>query len=245
MTTISRVNFLPIHTARINSIADNLKYMFRSGGSMRKILLLVSVLALVAAGCAQKPAANTANSSSSTTAGASPKAAAPKANEKKPPATNPVPSDWVRMYNDTKGYEFYVPQGTKDESQNVDGVDVYLANVPAPYDIGIIVVAFKDKSLTKEDLLKRTENILTSMGEKDIKITDTKSLSEDYSLANISSVDKDGKTTKGKVLVGTDVTDNYIILVGTDAAKFAANEKTIDEVWGSFGMYSGGASGAS
>ncbi|HYR74452.1 MAG TPA: hypothetical protein VEM96_01300 [Pyrinomonadaceae bacterium] len=210
---------------------------------MKKFLLLASVLALIAAACAQKPAANTANTSPATSG--SPKASAPKANEKKPPATNPVPSDWVRMFNDTKGYEFYVPAGTKDESQNIDGVDVYLANVPAPYDIGIIVVAFKDKSLTKEDLLKRTENILTSMGEKDIKITDTKSLSDDYSLANISSVDKDGKTTKGKVLVGTDVTDNYIMLVGTDAAKFAANEKTIDEIWGSFGMYSGGASGNS
>jgi len=36
------------------------------------------------------------------------------------------------MYNDVKGYEFYVPAGTKDSSQNVDGVDVYMASVPAP-----------------------------------------------------------------------------------------------------------------
>jgi len=212
---------------------------------MKKFLLLISVLALVAGGCGQKPAANTANSSSSPAAGTSPKASAPKANEKKPPSTNPVPSDWVRMYDDAKGYEFYVPQGTKDQSQTVNGVDIYLANVPAPYEIGIIVVAFKDKSLTKEDLLKRTEAILASMGEKDIKIGEPKEISADYSLASISSVDEKGKTTKGKVLVGTDVTDNYIMLVGTDADKFAANEKTIDEIWGSFGMYSGGASGTS
>jgi len=33
------------------------------------------------------------------------------------------------------------------------------------------------------------------------------------------------------------------VIVGTDADKYAANEKTIDEIWGSFGMYSGGASG--
>jgi hypothetical protein len=212
---------------------------------MKKFLFLVSVLALVTAGCAQKPATNTATTTASPTTGASPKAAAPKANEKKPPSTNPVPADWVRMFDDSKGYEFYVPSGTKDQSQTVNGVDVYLANVPAPYEIGVIVVAFKDKSLTKDDLLKRTEAILTSMGEKDIKITDSKEISADYSLANISSVDEKGKTTKGKVLVGTDVTDNYIILVGTDADKFAANEKTIDEIWGSFGMYSGGASGNS
>ena len=211
---------------------------------MKKILFLVSVLALVAAGCAQKPATNTANSSSPTTSG-SPKASAPKANEKKPPTTNPVPSDWVRMFNDVKGYEFYVPTGTKDSSQTVDGVDVYMASVPAPYEIGVMVIAFKDKSLSKDELLKRAENVLKSMDEKDIKIDPAKELSEDYSLATFTSTGKDGKAGKGKILVGTDVTDNYIIIIGGDAEKYAANEKTIDEIWGSFGMYSGGASGNS
>jgi hypothetical protein len=219
--------------------------MFRSGGSMKKFLLLGTVLALVAAGCAQKPATNTATTSASPV-GAAPKAsAAPKANEKKPPATNPVPSDWIRMYNDAKGYEFYVPAGTKDSSENVDGVDVYMASVPAPYEIGVMVIAFKDKTLTKDELLKRAENVLKSMDEKDIKIDPAKELSEDYSLATFTSTGKDGKTGKGKILVGTDVTDNYIIIIGGDADKFAANEKTIDEIWGSFGMYSGGASGNS
>jgi len=210
---------------------------------MKKFLLLGSILALVAAGCSQKPAANTATTSSSPTTSGSPKAPAPKANEKKPHATNPVPSDWVRMYNDAKGYEFYVPAGTKDSSQNVDGVDVYMASVPAPYEIGVMVIAFKDKTLTKDELVKRAENVLKSMEEKDIKIDPAKELSEDYSLATFTSTGKDGKAGKGKILVGTDVTDNYIVLVGGDADKFAANEKTIDEIWGSFGMYSGGASG--
>ena len=149
------------------------------------------------------------------------------------------------MYDDAKGYEFMVPDKTEHKSETVEGVDVYMANVPAPYEIGVIVVAFKDKSLTKDDLLKRAENILKSMGEKDIKIDAPKELSDDYSLASCSSVDEKGKTTKAKILVGTDVTDNYIILVGTDSDKFGANEKTIDEIWGSFGMYSGGASGNS
>ena len=213
---------------------------------MKKTFLLISVLALVAAGCAQKTATNTANSSSSPTASTAPKAAnSPKANEKKAPSTNPVPSDWIRMYNDVKGYEFYVPAGTKDSSQNVDGVDVYMASVPAPYEIGVMVIAFKDKTLTKDELLKRAENVLKSMDEKDIKIDPAKELSEDYSLATFTSTGKDGKPGKGKILVGTDITDNYIIIIGGDADKFAANEKTIDEIWGSFGMYSGGASGNS
>ena len=146
------------------------------------------------------------------------------------------------MYDDVKGYEFMVPQGTQHASQTVEGVDVYLASVPAPYEIGVMVVAFKDKTLSKDDLLKSAENILKGMEEKDIKIEPAKELSADYSLATFTSTGKDGKPGKGKILVGTDVTDNYIMLVGGDADKFSANEKTIDEIWGSFGMYSGGAS---
>src|SRR5438132_13582915 len=135
---------------------------------MKKFLFLLSALALVTGGCAQKPATNTA--SSSTPKPAASTSTAPRANEKKAPSTNPVPADWVRMYNDVKGYEFYVPAGTKDTSQNVDGVDVYMASVPAPYEIGAMVIAFKDKTLTKDELLKRAENVLKSVDEKDIKI---------------------------------------------------------------------------
>lgn len=213
---------------------------------MKKFLFLLSALALVTGGCSQKPADNTAPSSTpKPAASTSTTSTAPKANEKKAPSTNPVPSDWVRMYNDAKGYEFYVPAGTKDQSQNVEGVDVYLASVPAPYEIGVMVIAFKDKTLTKDDLMKRAENVLKSMDEKDIKIDAANELSADYSLATFVSTGKDGKAGKGKILVGTDVTDNYIIIVGGDSDKFSANEKTIDEIWGSFGMYSGGASGNS
>ena len=43
--------------------------------------------------------------------------------------------------------------------------------------------------------------------------------------------------------MGIDVTDNYVMIVGTEEAKFAANEKIIDMIWGSFEMWSGGASG--
>lgn len=209
---------------------------------MKKFLLLVSVLALVAAGCAQKPAANTA--SSTPTPAASPATA--KTTKKLPEnKVNPVPADWITMSDEVRGYEFKVPQGTQHKTDTVDGVDVYIATVPAPYDVAVMIFAFKDKTLTKADLMKRVEAVLASMGEKDIKVTDVKELSDDYDVATFTSVDKDGKASKGKALVGTDVTDNYIVIVGTDADKFAANEKTIDEIWGSFGMYSGGSSGNS
>ena len=215
---------------------------------MKKFVFLVCALTLVAAGCGggAKPAANTPATSSpakpapsTSTASASPKA------EKKAPSANPVPADWIRMHDDAKGYEFMVPQGTKDKSETTGGVDVYMASVPAPYEIGVMVVAFKDKTLSKEDLLQRAENVLKAVGEKDIKMDPAKELSDDYSLVTFTSTGSDGKPGKGKILVATDVTDNYIMFVGGDADKFAANEKTIDEIWGSFGMYSGGSSGNS
>ena len=208
---------------------------------MKKFLFFLSAIAFIATGCGQKPAANTAP-----TATPKPSASvATKAAPKKAPAANPVPADWIRMYDDAKGYEFMVPKGTEHKSETVDSVDVYMASVPAPYELGVMVVAFKDKTIGKDELLKRAENILKSLDEKDIKIEAAKELNDDYSLASYSSNGKDGKPFKGKILVATDVTDNYILFVEGDGEKYAANEKTIDEIWGSFGMYSGGYSGNS
>jgi len=208
---------------------------------MKRILLFLSTVALFTAACTQQPAPNTATPSPTTKG--SPTA---KKIEKLPEnKVNPVPADWITMSDEAKGYEFQVPKGTQHQTDTTSGVDVYAAAVPAPYDINVLVFAFKDKTLSKEDLMKRVEAALTAMGEKDIKIGTATELSPDYSVATISSVGKDGKTTKGKVLVATDVTDNYIMLVGTDDSKYGANEKTIDEIWGSFGMYSGGYSGNS
>lgn len=209
---------------------------------MKRILLLITAVTLLTGGCAQKPAVNSATSTPAP--GSSPAASSAKTTKKLPDSkVNPVPADWITMSDEVRGYEFKVPQGTQHKTDTVNGVDVYAATVPAPYDIGVLIFAFKDKTLTKDDLMKKVEGVLSSMGEKDVKVTDVKELSDDYSLASFSSVDEKGKATKGKVLVGTDVTDNYIVIIGNDADKFAANEKTIDEIWGSFGMYSGGASG--
>lgn len=66
--------------------------------------------------------------------------------------------------------------------------------------------------------------------------------SEDYSMATAETV-KDGVKGKAGILVGLNVTDNYILIIGGDEDKFNANEKMVDEVWGSFEMWSGGASG--
>ena len=204
-----------------------------------------------------KPAANTpantASNAASNTAATTKKADKPKPpteklkDEKKPEGEKgkvaknvEIPKDWIDIYDSSKGYSFSVPEGTTGGSSSADGVDVFAANTPAPSEIRVMVVTYKNEKLSKEDLLNDAVKILDSMGEK---VTAGKLTSESdvYSLAEANSTG-DGAKSKYKILVGTDVTDNYVMIVGTDEAKFAANEKVIDEIWGSFEIWSGGAS---
>lgn len=155
----------------------------------------------------------------------------------------PVPDNWIYVYNSDKGYGFYVPEGSTGGAETVNGVNVFSASTPQPSDIGVLVVAYKNEKLSKEDLLNDAVKVLEALGEK---VTPGKlhSESEDYSLADATSVGGSNNTkSKYKILVGTDVTDNYVMIVGTDEDKFAANEKVIDEIWGNFEMWSGGSSG--
>lgn len=202
-------------------------------------------------GASSKPAANAPSNTAANTATA-PKTDKPKGEklttEKKPEGKSktakdvPVPADWVYVYNDQKGYGFSVPAGSTGGSENVDGVDVFVANTPAPSEIAVIVFAFKDDKLSKEDLLDRAEKALAAMGQT-VQTGKLTGDSEDYSVAEATMTDKSGAKSKAKVLVGTDVSDNYVMIVGTEESKFAANEKIIDEIWGSFEMWSGGSSG--
>ena len=210
-----------------------------------KIKVILAVLmagAVIAGGCSKASNTNTKNASNSNAAPAA------KAGDKKSvPAAKvvPVPENWIAMVDEEKGYGFKVPEGTHRENQNADGIDVFVAKTPEPSSVGVFVMAFKDKTLTKDDLLKFAEKFLEGLGEKNVKIGDLVELSDDYSLGTISSVDEKGKVTKGKVLVATDVSDNYVMLLGTDESEYKENEKIIDEIWGSFTMRSGGASGGS
>ena len=98
--------------------------------------------------------------------------------------------------------------------------------------------SYNDQKLSKDDLLNDAVGVLEAMGQK-VTAGKLKEISGDYSVADATTTDADGKG-KVRILVGTDVTDNYILILGTDEDKFAANEKTIDEIWGSFEMWSGG-----
>ena len=97
------------------------------------------------------------------------------------------------------------------------------------------MLAYKNKKLTKEDLLNVAVKFLEGMDEK-VQAGTLTAESDDYSLADATTGDADGKKSKVRVLVGADVTDNYVMIVGTDEARFDANKEIIDAIWGSFEM---------
>lgn len=197
---------------------------------------------------AATPASNANAAGNTATKKAEDKPQAKLENEKRPEGKStkakevPVPADWIYVYNEQRGYGFSVPAGTTGGGDTVNGVDVYMATTPAPSEIGIFVFAFKDAKQTKEDLLNHAESVLKEAGVT-IEAGKLTGESDDYAVAEATMTNKDGKKGKAKILVGTDVTDNYVMIIGIDEAKYAANEKIIDEIWGSFEMWSGGASG--
>lgn len=196
-----------------------------------------------------KPA-NTANANKPANTNAAPKANGEKPalkNEKKPEGTaktaksNPVPADWIYVYDESKGYGFALPDGSEGETESVDGVDVFAATTPAPSEVDIFVLAYKDDQKTKEDLLNDAVEFLEALGQK-VTPGQLKAESDDYAVADATTIHPERGKGKLRILVGTDVSDNYVMIIGTEEARFAANESIIDQIWGSFEMWSGGSS---
>ena len=168
------------------------------------------------------------------------KATKPAGDTKKQKNAPTVPAEWVYYADEVKGYGFSLPKGSTGESSSEGGVDTFVAETPE--DLTVIVYAFKDATLTKEDLLDRAEKALNAMGEK-VTVGELTGESDDYAVADATSVGGDGSKSKLKVLVATDVSDNYVMFVRSDEASYEAKKATMDMIWGSFEMYSGGASG--
>jgi hypothetical protein len=180
----------------------------------------------------------TSNSDKSKTEIKDEKAEKPKDAKKQPKAVT-VPAEWVWYSDDVRGYGFSLPAGSvEDEKGTTDGVDYFSAKTPDG--ITVIVYAFKNKDLTKEDLLDVAEKMLNSMGET-VKTGTLASENDNYAVADADSVDEKGGKSKMNVLVATDVTDNYVMFVRSDAASYESKKATMDMIWGSFEMYSGGA----
>lgn len=148
----------------------------------------------------------------------------------------PVPADWVYFYDDVKGYGYSIPKGTTSENSDSNGFDVTSQTTPSGIDI--FTLAYKDKNLTQEDLFKVAVSFLEGLGQKVAPIGEIKQVGDYYSVADTTTTTADGRKGKLRILVGTDVTDNYMMILGTDTDKFAQNEKIIDQIWGSFEMWS-------
>ncbi len=199
-----------------------------------------------AANTAKAPAAksNSTNSNSTSTK-KSDTASKPKLdNDKKPEGSaktastkNPVPANWIYYYDENKGYGFSLPEGSEGESETVDGIDVMAATTPAPSEIDVFVLAYKDKTLTKEDLLDDAVAFLEGLGQK-VTPGALRAESDDYAVADADTIHPERGKGKLRIMVGTDVTDNYVMIIGTEEGRFAANESIIDSIWGSFEMWS-------
>lgn len=195
-----------------------------------------------------KPANTAASNSSTNTAAKKDDNAKPKLAGKPKPTDgtaktankkNPVPADWIYVYDSAKGYGFSLPQGSEGESTTIDGIDVFAATTPAPSEIDIFVLAYKDKTLTKEDLLNDVVDFLEGLGQK-VTPGSLKGESDEYAVADATTVHPSRGKGKLRILVGTDVTDNYVMIIGVEEERFAANESIIDAIWGSFEMWSSG-----
>lgn len=156
-----------------------------------------------------------------------------------------IPSDWQEVADAAKGYSFHVPAGTSGTTKAVSGVDFYFAQTPQPHNIEVMVAAFKNKSLSKDDLIKEATEVLTALGNTQITTGTVTEVSSDYNLVDMTMVDESAVHYKTLVLVATDVTDNYIMIIGTPETEFGKNKDTLEAMWSSFQMWSGGASGES
>ena len=161
-----------------------------------------------------------------------------------PTAPPPPPADWVRMVDAVKGFAFYLPVNAAGHAESKDGVDLFLAQVPEPYVVTVACLSFKDRARSKDDLRGEAKALLELLGEKNVNFEQTQTLTDDYDISAVSSEASDGSgKSKMIVLVATDVTDNYVLVVHSPESKWAQNEATVNQIWGSFEMFSGGGKG--
>lgn len=227
---------------------------------MRIMRIALIPLVVVAVGCGKSESTDSKPSTTATAAStvaaakpapeakAEPKAEKPKPTPKKsfPQAKrkHAVPDAWDYLVENKRGYGFAVPEGTKDSTESKDGVDVYVAELPSPHKVQVFSAAYKDRTRTLDELREDAEAILKALGNTDVKIGDAEALTDDYALAE-ATCRMEETEWKLRVLLATDVTDNYVLMVGAPTSEFSQSEETIDTIWGSFAMFSGGASGES
>jgi hypothetical protein len=202
------------------------------------VLALSTLLSLSSVSCKEKDKTVTASGAPAAVAAQNVGAAGKtdRAHKKSLPdeKVKEVPSDWIELSDDVRGFSFSVP---------ADGVGAYFATLPKPYDdVLTMVIAYKDARKTLDDLEKDAKGLITKVFEEtNVQQVGKKDPTADFRVVEYTSEDaKTKEKSHWKALLATDVTDNYVMVVGTPEAQFKKNEATIDEVWGSFDMWSGG-----
>ncbi|MFO0551089.1 MAG: hypothetical protein U0271_22050 [Polyangiaceae bacterium] len=161
------------------------------------------------------------------------KAAPPLPPEKK---KNPIPEDWEPFENKPKQFGFWLPTGSTTNDSTENGIEMFHADLPDPYPIEVWVVTYRDKTLSKEDLWVDVDAVISN------NLKGTKlDLGPVVDLNNVFAV-RDATWTevspiKGTVLVGTDINDNYIMIVSCREGDYESNHDTVDALWESFYLF--------
>jgi type IV secretory pathway VirB10-like protein len=204
--------------------------------------------AAAASTTAAKPAATPAAEKASAAPAASSAEAKKKPVAKKAPvdkvapaAKKEVPSEWEQRDHTAKGFAFWVPKGVKETQATQDGVDVYLAQLPAPHEkIGVFVMAFKGADKKLPELTTITEKLIKELDKgDDYKVVKTDPINDNYEVLEITYKDKDGKLNHVKALLALDVTDRYILIAGGEG-ELKDSEETVDTILANFEMYASG-----
>ncbi len=159
---------------------------------------------------------------------------------KKPPAKVLVPADWITIEDEEVGYSFEVPKGTKHTIEKKGAVAFIHATPPAPIAVSVVVLAYKNRKYTKENLLELAMGTMKGLGATSMTPGELVEVSEEYSVADYTGTSPAG-AFRGKALVATGVNDSYVMMAAAEEAKFKANEEVIDELWGSFSILASGA----
>ncbi|MBK8936841.1 MAG: hypothetical protein IPM79_04110 [Polyangiaceae bacterium] len=193
-----------------------------------------------ASAAASPPPATPSPSAAPKVATAAPAASvkAPDSAKKSPPTKKrlAVPEAWENFEHATKQFGFWLPQGSATEDLTDNGLDIFRAELPKPTNVEAWIYAYRDKTLTKADLWVDAEAAIKDhLKGTSIQMGPPEDLDEMFAVREATWTENN--PVKGVVFVGTDVNDNYVMIVSSLASEYDANRDVIDQVWTNFYLF--------
>lgn len=148
-----------------------------------------------------------------------------------------VPADWQIVFDEARGYELALPQAAQGNVEKINNVEVFVAKLPAAAKAEVMVATYREKPLTKEELLANAKKLLVDRGATEIETGKSEKINDDYELVELNAKNREGQVTKIKLLLATDGKDNYLLFASSPEADFSTNEKMLNEILGSFAMH--------